>query len=505
MNESNVDVVVVGAGPSGLTVAGELAQAGLDVVVLERRTGSVQSRAGTILPRVLELLDARGLAQSFIERARTIRENPLIRTHIWAGMQPVEWRHLGSHFGYRLILPQNHTEELLGNHASRMGARVVHDATVSRVEQDANEVRVTYADGSGTEGVVTARYAVGADGGRSTVRRLSDIDFVGHDATFTGIVADLAIKTPYKGNRRMTDNERGWVTSFPFGTDDDPVTRFNMVHVESRKAAPSEPVTVEEVRRNLHEILDVEVNFEELRWASRFSDTMRLADTFRARRVLLVGESARIHYPASGVGMNFCIQDAFNLGWKLAAVLRGHASSTLLDTYQSERRRVAELLLDSVRSQCAIQFDFTPEGVAFKRMFERDLMPLSQVNTYLARDLNGLTEPYPSPEDSHELTGRPMPDVTVQTSEDLIRVGELLRTQKFVLLDCTGDNAYADLKVDESAVEVLSGIPTTSPPELLGVQSVLLRPDGYLAWVSTEAASLEEADREIHRWLDLLP
>lgn len=503
LEELDADVIVVGAGPSGLTVAAELALAGVRVLVFERRTGPVQSRAGTILPRVLELLDARGLAQTFIDRARTIRENPLFRIHIWAGMQPVRWDYLDSRFGYRLILPQNDTEELLGTHAASLGVNIRTGTSIDTIEQGEDDVHVVATGPEGRSIKARAKFLVGADGGRSIVRSQTGINFVGHDATFTGIVADVVISNPWPEGRRMVDNQHGWVTSFPFSSDQ-PVTRFNLVHADRRTAHPSEPVTIEEVRQCLAEILEFDLGFTELRWASRFTDTMRMADAFSSGRVFLVGESARIHYPSSGVGMNFCLQDAFNLGWKLAAVVNGHASENLLESYESERRPVAEALLDSVRSQCAVQFNFSPEGVAFKRWFESHVMPIREVNRRLALELNGLTEPYQSPPDSHPMTGQRVPDLELQTPHGLVRIGELLRSQHFLLIDCTGNDAYQSLSFPHAPVTTVSAIPTSMPPELHGARTIIVRPDAYLGWVDTGPADPGQARKQLTKWLDLL-
>ena len=498
------DVIVVGAGPSGLTVAMEVAQRGAQVLVLERRIAPVQSRAGSVLPRVLELLDARGLAQTFIDRARTIRDNPLIQVHIWAGMQPVRWQYLDSQFGYRLIIPQNMTEEMLGARAESLGVQIERGGTVTALRQDDDGVSVTTTFEDGSEREFTAAYLVGADGGRSAVRTLSGIGFEGHDATFTGIIADLIIDTPWPEVRRGNDNEHGWATSFPFGTDS-PVTRFNMVHAERRRADRLEPVTADEVRRCLGDIMETEVEFSELRWASRYSDAMRLATTFRDRRVLLVGESTRIHYPASGVGMNFCIQDAFNLGWKLAAVVHGYASDSLLDSYCAERRPVTEALLESVASQCAVQFDFSPEGIAFKRMFQREVMPLPETNRALALQLNGLTEPYESLEGDHPLTGQRAPELVLQMRNGIVRLGELLRDQEIVLIDLTGNASFDHLDFGSAPVAAISGVLSSTPAVLSGVTSLLVRPDSYIGWVATGEPDPGCAAAAVRRILDLVP
>jgi 2-polyprenyl-6-methoxyphenol hydroxylase-like FAD-dependent oxidoreductase len=500
---TDAEVIVVGGGPSGLTLPGELARAGVRVCLLERRVTGVQSRAGTILPRVLELFDSRDLAERFFARARLIRDNPYVPVHIWAGMKPVHWRNLDTRFPHRLILPQNTTEEILTQDCLDLGVQMVRGATVTGLEQDEDGARLTAEMADGGERTFSARYVVGSDGGRSAVRQLCGIEFVGHDATFTGIIADIAMVAPWPEVRKVTDNHRGWVNAYPFARGDDPILRFNIVHVDSRLADKSEPVTTEEVRRVLTEILEMDLDFEEVRWASRYTDAMRLATRFRDGRVFLVGDSTRIHYPASGVGMNFCIQDAFNLGWKLAAVVQGHARPELLDSYELERRPVVEALLQSVAAQCAVQFDFSEGGIAFKRMFERDLMPLPDVNRRLALELNGLTTDYPTDPGSHRLAGRRLTDVELQTSDGLTRVGELLRGMDFLLIDLTGDDPYRTAKYGAAPVRVVSGVPTLCPAELRGVGSVLVRPDGYVAWAEDGVGDAERAETAISRWLEV--
>ena len=499
----DVDVAVVGGGPSGLAVASELALGGASVAVLERRSDVVGSRGASILPRVLELFDARDLAQTFIERARQIRENPLVPYHVWGGMQPVEWRYLDSWFGYRLILPQSDTEELLAEHVAAQGVDIVRGVTVSSLEQDDEGTVVGFKTASGADSSLSARYVVGADGARSIVRRLCGIGFEGHDATFTGMIADAVLQYPFQEARRNAINERGWALAIPFDTGGS-ITRFTIVHTERREADRSEPVTVDEVKQCAREILEEpELDFDELRSGSRYTDEMRLATRFRDRRVLLVGESTRVHYPASGTGMNFCIQDAFNLGWKLAMVIKGAAEPAILDTYESERRPITESFLQGVAAQCALQFNFSPEGIALQHVFKKDLLPLPDVQRRLALELNGLTLPYPSMDGSHPLTGQRVPNVLLQTAQGVSRIGELLRHQEFVLIDCTGENRYAGLHYDELPVRVVSGIPTPSIPSMSGVTSLVVRPDAYVGWADTRPPDPNRAKQALATWLEL--
>ena len=492
-------VLIVGAGPSGLTVAAELALAGCDVRVLERRQSEVESRAGTVLPRVLELLDYRDLAQEFIEKARQIRDDPLIPFHIWAGLQPIWWRHLHSSYGYRLVLQQNTTEDLLRQRAEALGVTPRYGRTVVDLEQSDGGVVLTAELADGTLERYTGDYVVGTDGGRSAVRRLAGIPFEGNDETFTGVIADVRVNMHWPEGRAMVDNDRGWAASFPFAENGE-ITRFNFVHAERRQADRSEPVTADEVRRCLREIFERDIEFTELEWASRFTDAMRSVPSLRRQRVLLVGESARIHYPASGVGMNFCIQDGFNLAWKLALVTRGRASATVLDTYDEERLPVMRDLLESVQAQIALQFNFSREGIALKRLVARDLLPLPQVGRAIAQQLNGIARSYPTARGSHPLVGHPIQEASVQTRRGIVRLAELLRTGSFALVDLTGGDAFLGLGCDEVSVE--SGPLVGSPETYVGVTAILIRPDGYLHWVSTDANPRpEDASEALADWL----
>ena len=498
----DADVIVVGAGPSGLVVANELRLQGCSVLVLERREHGVQSRAGTVLPRVLELLDYRGHAQTWIEKARDLSDEPLTPIHAWAGMSPIRWDLVGGAFPYRLLVPQSETEELLLGIAEDTGVQIRRGETVTGLQQDESSVTITTTSSADEEHTWTARYVVGADGGRSAVRSLAGIGFPGHDGTFTGVVADVRGDIRWPAGRGLTSNEHGWAMAFPFA-EGGRITRFNIVHADRRRAPREEPVTLDEVRDSAEEIFDRKLDVEELVWGSRFDDTMRQAERLRERRVLLVGESARVHYPASGVGMNFCVQDGFNLGWKLGMVVRGAASEALLDTYEAERRPVMDRLLESVQAQLAVQFDFSDQGRALRSVLQRELMPQPDMNRALGLQLLGLTEPYPTVDGTSPLEGRPFPEATVQATDERVRVASLLTDGRFVLLDLSRQDVFPG---EVRSTRVLRGSLSAPPPALAGVTALLIRPDGYVQWVSTDRRpDAEAALAQLDRLLDEPP
>jgi hypothetical protein len=230
---------------------------------------------------------------------------------------------------------------------------------------------------------------------------------------------------------------------------------------------------------------------------------MRAVDSLRKGRVFLVGESARIHYPASGVGMNFCLQDAFNLGWKLANVVNGLADEATLDSYNGERLPVMRSLLESVKAQCVLQFNFDPDGVTMKRRLAEHIIPLPDVQRKLVLELCGLEQPYPSEAGSHPLVGHRVPDLDLVTLEGRCsRIAELLRDRRFLLLDLegfSGQFAHADLAgLPVNVMQVRVG---RQPPSMAGVKALLVRPDAYVAWASNEIAQPGQVEAQLALWL----
>lgn len=499
---TEVDVVVVGGGPSGLTVAAEVARTGASVLVLEKRAQDPVPRAGTILPRPLELFDTRGIADKFIRRTCEVNPHPFQTWHIWAGMHPVQWASRDSRFDFTLFLSQHESELILRDWAVSTGIDLRHQCEVHAVDDQGERVQVGWRDAEGQDHTVTARYVIGADGGRSATRKLTGIAFNGRPSTFTGVIATAKMDFPWQGGLRVAHNENGWVACNPFGKG---LTRFTMVHAEGRNAKQGDPVTPEEISAQVSEILGEPVEVKELAAASRYGDAQFMAEDFRKGRVFLVGEAARIHYPASGVGMNYCIQDAFNLGWKLGAVINGQAAEELLDTYDSERRPICEDLLRTVDSQVSIQFNFSKEGLAFLNRFQKHFITQPDVTAQLQKELNGLESAYPSPAGSHSSVGHPVPDFDLLLRDgSSTRVYELLREHPFLVLDLSGTGMLRDLSFDGLPVGVLEAHPARRPEALQGVTAVVIRPDSYVGWATTESGvEGEQVRTEIERLLGL--
>ncbi|WP_324698873.1 FAD-dependent monooxygenase [Novosphingobium sp. RL4] len=473
-----------------MTVAAEVAAVGHSVVVLERRTDVVESRAGTLLPRVLELFDTRGVAERFIRKAREIRHWPFNPYHIWAGLQPVDWRLIESRYPFTLLVPQNYTEEVLQEWAREGGADIRMGHEVTSIEMHTNGVTIGARTPSGEAVTVAARYVVGADGARSTVRKSLEVPFEGHGPTFTGIIADAIMDFPFEGGLKMVGNELGWGSCFPFGKR---IVRFSIVHAEGRSTPRDVPVTLDEFKRCITDIYGSDLGCEGLAWASRYTDQMRIVPSLRKGRAFLVGESARIHYPASGVGMNFCIQDAFNLGWKLSHVLSGYAAPELLDTYNEERMAVAQELLQSVKRQCAVQFDFSEEGMAYKRDLEARFLPLPEMNRKVGLELNGIGVPYPRSADAHPTVGLRAKDLDLVLLDGTAsRVYEQLHARQFVLLDLTGVSITKGLDHLPASVRVVEAKGVRLPADERDLQAILIRPDGYVAWASDARPTVQE-------------
>ncbi len=498
MNEFDADIVIAGAGPSGLIVGCEAAIGGARVLILEKRDGPTWSRAGSIAPRVMEILASRGVADRLLKRALELHANPYTREGIWAGLQSIHYKRLDSDYQYVLMFPQIETEKLLADHFRSLGGEIRLRSEVTSVAQDAEGVSVTYQDDKG-EKRVRGRYLVGADGNRSAVRESAGIPRHGTPAKRIAVNVDAFVPNPYPEVLTVSNNEHGWAMTYPLR---DGLTRFAFIDAATMGEEPDRPLELEDAKAMLRRVHGTDYGITKVDAINRFHDVLYLAERIRDGCIFLVGESVRIHYPASGVGMNFCIQDGFNLGWKLAAAVAGRAPDWLLDTYASERLPEVEALIDDVLRQCAIQFNFDPEHVALKRFIERDVLPDPEVNLKICENLAGLSAAYPAAGGSPAIVGRRLANLAARRqSGSGASVFELMRTQEFLLLDLSGGTCLP--RIEAGVRVVVANAEPGDRPMLMGLATLLVRPDGHVAWASERRLDEYLPEREIRHWLNM--
>ncbi|WP_086664419.1 FAD-dependent monooxygenase [Lentzea kentuckyensis] len=373
------DVVVVGAGPTGLWLAGELRLGGASVTVLEsRQERDPNSKALTIHPRTLEVFDSRGVVAPFLEEGIRIPDGH------FAGLPArLDFSALDTPYPFTLVLVQARTEELLEARAERMGVTIRRGREVTGLTEDG----VVLSDGE----VVEARYVVGCDGTRSTVRTAACIDFPGTGPTTWGWLGDVVLDDPpARGFANVTGPDGGlMVVPLPGG-------RHRLVGGDPTANRSDRPgdLTLDELRTTVRRIAGTDFGMRDPVWLSRFSNATRQAATYRKGNVLLAGDAAHMHFPTGGVGMNVGIQDAHNLGWKLAAVVTGRADDSLLDTYHRERHPVGAELLEHTRAQTALMTTFSPEGQALRAVLSQLISTAPDMSKVLAERLSGLGVTY---------------------------------------------------------------------------------------------------------------
>jgi 2-polyprenyl-6-methoxyphenol hydroxylase-like FAD-dependent oxidoreductase len=485
-------VIVAGAGPTGLTLATELRRGGVDVLLLEQRAHRAQngSRAAGMQPRTIEMLDQRGVVDRFLAAG------PPADLGNFAGIV-LNYSTLPSRFPYALSIMQAETEQVLEDIATELGAPVQWSATVTGFRQDATGVDVVVDTPHGTA-TLRGSYLVACDGGRSTIRKLAGVGFPGTDATMACLIGDVELDEPPERPLFLQRRERGSVTAIQFRPG-----WYRVVTSEPQRAAgPDDPVTLEELRESLLRVAGTDFGMHGPRWLSHFNDAVRQSERYRIRRVLLAGDAAHIHLPAGGQGMNMGMQDAFNLGWKLAAVVRGEATDALLDTYHDERHAADADTLNVVRAQAAL-FGLGDQITQLHNVFNH-LVGFSQVNTYLSATLSGLDIRYAGFGD-HPLLGRRVPDVAINTGGGATRVYELLHEARPVLLSFADDGVLAEATAWAGRVAAVSAA-TTDPwtlPDGTAVPApaaLFIRPDGYVAWISDGATDLADLHETLTAW-----
>ncbi|MGW0432693.1 FAD-dependent monooxygenase [Micromonospora sp. NPDC003197] len=463
-------VVIVGAGPTGLLLAGDLAAAGIDVTVLERRSHeSNLSRAFAVHARTLELLDARGLAEELIATGTT-----LAGLRLFGGLQ-VDMSRLPSRFPFVLITPQYNVERVLETRAVAAGARIIKGAELRALRQDTERVELDVHTADGTR-AMQASYVVGTDGVHSTVRDAVGLPFPGTSVLRSIMLADV----------RLVDSPRDVVMAngvgdyfafiAPFGDGWHRIFAWN----RHRQLPDSAPVDIEEVREVARRAFGTDFGLQEARWLSRFHSDERQVPRYRVDRVFLAGDAAHVHSPAGGQGMNTGLQDAANLSWKLAAVIQGWASDGLLDTYQTERHPVGKTVLRSSGALIRAALVRPRAGRMLRNVLGALLLRLPPVVRAMAGTISGIGIDYP---------GVPRAgDVELRDGQRLYTV---LREGRYVLLAPPSVAVLPSVaaRIDSGTGRIGGGTGRLrlATPLAPTTTLTLVRPDGYVAWHGPES------------------
>jgi 2-polyprenyl-6-methoxyphenol hydroxylase-like FAD-dependent oxidoreductase len=457
------DVLIVGGGPTGLILAGDLAAAGVSCGVLERRaTESNLTRAFGVHARTLELLDSRGVAEELVATGMPVSR---------LGPFGLDFHRLPSRFPYLLITPQYETERVLGERARALGAVIFPGIEVLKLRQDLEGVDLTVRDTDGEARTMRARYVVGADGAHSMVRRELGLPFPGHAAVRSVMICDLRLLEPPPDTVTARATGDGFVFIVPFGDGWHRVIAWN----RGNQPPETAPVDFEELRELTRRVLGTDLGMHDPRWISRFHSDERQVPRYRDRRVFLAGDAAHVHSPAGGMGMNTGLQDAANLGWKLTAAVRGWAPEGLLDSYHDERYPVGRRVLRT--SGVILRGALLRPRVlrAVRDTVIRIATRLRPIARRMAGAVSGIDLAYPAPPGAHPLVGRRAPDIplaggTPRTLYHALRPGRfLLVMPPGADLDTARPAGWAD-RVDLAT----AGGATRNV--------VLVRPDGYIAW-----------------------
>lgn len=459
----DTDVLVVGAGPTGLTLANELRLAGVPAAVVDQLPQrSTLSKAGGVQSRTQEAFDQRGLLEPLLATGN----HPDGIAH-FAGLTLPLTR--GRHRHPWRSIPQVVIEGFLEEYLAAQGIHVRRDHELTGLAQDENGVTATFAGG----GVLRSRYLVGADGGRSTVRSLLGAEFPGRPGTVTTVAADVRLGGDVQAMTHARSEDGHWAAVFPLGTDPQgrPLRRLSLGG-PGRSLPREVPVTEDEIREGLRAVFGSRVELLELRYARRITNAARQAAHYRHGRVFLAGDAAHVHLPIGAQGMNTGIQDALNLGWKLGAAVHGWAPEHLLDTYHAERHPVAAAVLRNVQAQSLLmdqEGTGNPDLTAAKELFA-DLTRLRAVQYHLDDMLSGMGIRYPVPGAGEQsLVGLPAPDLELGP----IRSHELLRRGRGVLIDPADRFAKVAALWQDRVDRAGQGA---------DAEPMLIRPDGYVCW-----------------------
>lgn len=479
MNEHQV--VIAGGGPTGLMLAGELALVGIDVAIVERRASQdlVGPRGIGLHIRTIEVLDQRGIADRFLALGT---RHPAVLFH--SHLVPLDITDFPTRHNFSLGLSQAQTERILGEWVGGLSVPIYREREVTGFAQDDAGVDIALSDGP----LLRALYLVGCDGGRSIVRKTAGIEFAGWDATRSWLNAEAEMSDEPEWGMRQNDTG-----TFAIGRMQDS-GRVRVVLTERQLGTGNEP-TLREVSEALIAVYGTDFGIHSPVWISRFTDMTRLAVAYRKQRVLLAGDAAHVHPPMGGQGLNIGVQDAMNLGWKLAQVIKLMAPDSLLDSYQAERHPIAARVLRNTMAHVAL----SRTDARTKALHEvvSELMRMDEPRKRIAAVMSGLDIHYDLG-DGHPLLGRRMPDLDLVTANGPLRVFALLHKARPLLLnfgqpggvDITGWTDRVQLVDAEcSGAWELPALGAVTAPS-----AVLIRPDGYVAWVGEETrTALPEA------------
>ncbi|MFB8179181.1 FAD-dependent monooxygenase [Streptomyces sp. NPDC055966] len=472
----DTDVLIVGAGPTGMTLANELLTAGVPTVLVDKLSQrSDLSKAGGVQSRTLEALDQRGLLEPLLATG----DHPVTTGH-FAGV-PLPLHSERHRLPWRSV-PQVVIEGFFEQHLAAHGLHARRDHELVGLAQDDNGVTATFANGV----ILRSRYLVAADGAHSTVRSLLRAGFPGQPGTLTITAADVRLNGADPSTSHTWNEDGYWAALFPLGTDPQGRPLRRLVLGGPGQSRPREtPVTEDEIRQGLSTVFGTRVHLLELRYARRITNASRQVEQYRHGRVFLAGDAAHVHLPLGAQGMNTGMQDALNLGWKLGAAVHGWAPKNLLDTYHAERHPAGAAVLRNVRAQ-SLLMDWAgtrdPDVLAAREIFTA-LAQLPDVQHHLTDLMSGMALRYPMPgTETHPLVGRPAPDLDLGPA----RVHELLRSGHGILLDPADTFARVAGPWSDRVDRVGQGADT---------EPMLIRPDGYVCW-----AGADDLEQALDRW-----
>ena len=472
-------VVVAGGGPTGLMLAGELALAGVDVAIVERRASQdlPGSRTGGLHSRTIEVFDQRGIADRFLS------EGQVVQVAGFAGTQ-FDISDFPTRHPYGLGLWQNHIERILAGWVGELPVTIYRGREVTGFAQDETGVDVQLSDGES----LRAHYLVGCDGGRSLIRKAAGIEFPGWEPTTSSLLAEVEMTEEPETGIRRTPTGMHAIGKVEYEIKDGEVIynkggTVRVMLTESQVGNTHEP-TLRDLSEGLIAVYGTDYGIHSPTWITRFTDMTRQAAAYRDRRVLLAGDAAHVHSPVGGQGLQTGVQDAVNLGWKLAQVVNRTSPESLLDTYHAERHPVAARVLRNTMAQVALMR--VDDRIEAARDTVSELLSMDEPRKRFAAMMSGLDIHYDLGE-GHPLLGRRMPDLDLVTANGQLRVFTLLHDARPALLNLD-DPGGLDIAPWADRVQLIDAeyagdweLPALG--QVAAPAAVLIRPDGYVAWV----------------------